>query len=52
LVVWGLGEKIPRLPDSGARRQGQGLDEVSTAIHGDAVAMNVKITSLSGDFYG
>jgi len=27
-------------PCSGAKRQGKGLDEVSTAIHGDAVAMN------------
>jgi len=27
-------------PCSGARRQGKELDEVSTAVHGDAVAMN------------
>jgi len=27
-------------PCSGARRQDKVLDEVSTAIHGDAVAMN------------
>jgi len=30
-----------QVPCSGARRQGKVLDEVSTAIHGDAVAMNV-----------
>jgi hypothetical protein len=32
-------------PGSGARRQGQGLDEVSTAIHGGAAAVNAIITS-------
>jgi hypothetical protein len=31
-------------PCSGAKRQGKGLDEVSSAIHGDAVAMNVKFS--------
>jgi len=31
-------------PCSGARRQGKGLDEVSTAIHGDVVAMNKLLT--------
>jgi len=29
-------------PCSGAKRRGKGLDEVSSAIHGDAVAMNVR----------
>jgi hypothetical protein len=41
-----------QVPGSGARRQGQGLDEVSTAIHGDAVAMNMKITGSAGVFSG
>jgi hypothetical protein len=31
-------------PGSGARRQGQGLDEVSTAIHGGAAAVNVEFS--------
>ncbi len=31
-MLWGPGEKNPRLPDSGAERQGKGLDVVSTAI--------------------
>jgi len=35
-----------QVPCSGARRQGKGLDEVSTAIHGDEVAMNAKFTGL------
>ncbi|MBU1565013.1 MAG: hypothetical protein KJ630_05210 [Proteobacteria bacterium] len=39
-------------PGSGAQRRDQGLDKVSTAIHGDEVAVNVKITCLSGAFYG
>jgi hypothetical protein len=30
-----------QVPCSGAQRQDKGLDVVSTAIHGDAVAMNV-----------
>jgi len=29
-------------PGSGAERRGQGLDEVSTAIHGGAAAVNVE----------
>jgi hypothetical protein len=37
-------------PCSGAKRRGKGLDEVSSAILGDAVAENVKITSLPGVF--
>ena len=40
-----------QVPCSGAKRQGKGLDEVSTAIHGDAVAMNVEITGSSGAFF-
>jgi len=39
-------------PCSGARRQGKELDEVSTAVHGDAVAMNVHITGSSGECAG
>jgi hypothetical protein len=35
-----------QVPCSGARRQCKVLDEVSTAIHGDAVAMN-KLLSRS-----
>ena len=31
------------VPCSGARRRGKGLDEVSTAIHGDAVAVNRRV---------
>lgn len=30
-------------PCSGAKRQGKGLDEVSSAIHDDAVAMNKRL---------
>jgi len=33
-------------PGSGARRQCQGLDVVSTAIHGGAAAVNVELTGL------
>jgi hypothetical protein len=36
-------------PCSGAKRQGKGLDEVSSAIHGDAVAMNVELSCLRID---
>ncbi len=31
-------------PRSGAKRRDKVLDEVSTAVHGDAVAMNVRLT--------
>ncbi len=34
--------------DPGFKCQGQGIDEVSTAIHGDAVAVNDKFTPLWG----
>jgi hypothetical protein len=34
---------------SGARRQGKVLDEVSAAVHGDVVAMNMMITGLDGE---
>jgi hypothetical protein len=35
-----------QVPCSGAQRQDKGLDVVSTAIHGDAVAMNVEFTCI------
>jgi hypothetical protein len=31
-------------PGSGAERRDQGLDEVSTAIHGGAAAVNAEVT--------
>ena len=34
-------------PCSGARRLGKGLDEVSTAIHGGAAAVNKRINGLT-----
>ncbi len=34
-----------QVPCSGAKRQGKGLDVVSTAIHGDEVDMNVMLSS-------
>jgi hypothetical protein len=39
------------VPSSGAERRGKVLDEVSTAIPGDEVAGNMKITGLSGEFF-
>ena len=40
------------VPCSGARHRGKVLDVVSTAIHGDIAAVNMKITGLSGAFSG
>ncbi len=46
LIVWcAVSGQVPR---SGAKRRDKVLDEVSTAVHGDAVAMNVKFTGNFG----
>jgi hypothetical protein len=40
------------VPCSGARRQDKVLDEVSAAIHGDAVAVNACLTRIPQSFSG
>jgi hypothetical protein len=47
-----IGVRCPVKYRSGARRRDKVLDEVSTAIPGDAVAGNELITGLSGAFHG
>ena len=42
LIVWCA--VSGQVPCSGAKRRGKVLDEVSTAVHGDAVAVNGEIT--------
>jgi len=46
LIVWCA--VSGQVPCSGAKRRDKVLDEVSTAILGDAVAENVEVTGLRG----
>jgi hypothetical protein len=48
LIVWCA--VSGQAPCSGAKRKGKGIDEVSSAILGDAVAENMKITGFPMNF--